>query len=67
MVINLLQRDIWTYRFINFSKLVTDSISSNETLSFKNYKSIKLTREGFLRKNTVAVLFFQNCAIHPYT
>ena len=25
------------------------------------------TREGFLRKNIVAVLFFQNCAIHPFT
>ena len=27
----------------------------------------KLTREGFLRKNIVAVSFFQNCAIHQYS
>ena len=27
---------------------------------------ILITREGFLRKNIVAVSFFQNCAIHPY-
>ena len=26
-----------------------------------------LTREGFLRKNIVAVSFVQNCAIHPYS
>ena len=26
----------------------------------------KITREGFLRKNIVAVSFFQNCAIHQY-
>ena len=26
-----------------------------------------LTREGFLRKNIVAVSFFQNCAIHQYS
>ena len=25
------------------------------------------TREGFLRKNIVAVSFFQNCATHPYS
>ena len=25
------------------------------------------TREGFLRKNIVAVSFFQHCAIHPYS
>ena len=25
------------------------------------------TREVFLRKNIVAVSFFQNCAIHPYS
>ena len=28
---------------------------------------IKITREGFLRKNIVAVSFFQNCAIHQYS
>ena len=27
----------------------------------------KSTREGFLRKNIVAVSFFQNCAIHQYS
>ena len=25
------------------------------------------TREGFLRKNIVAVSFLQNCAVHPYS
>ena len=25
------------------------------------------TRKGFLRKNIVAVSFFQNCAKHPYS
>ena len=30
-------------------------------------KNTDLTREGFLRKNIVAVSFFQNCAIHPYS
>ena len=29
------------------------------------HKAESLTREGFLRKNIVAVLYFQNCAIHP--
>ena len=28
---------------------------------------LKVTREGFLRKNIVAVSFFQNCAIHQYS
>ena len=28
---------------------------------------ISITREGFLRKNIVAVSFFQNCAIHQYS
>ena len=26
-----------------------------------------ITREGFLRKNIVAVLFFKNCAIYSYS
>ena len=30
-------------------------------------KSQLITREGFLRKNIVAVSFFQNCAIHQYS
>ena len=30
-------------------------------------KQQKQTREGFLRKNIVAVSFFQNCAIHQYS
>ena len=30
-------------------------------------KNTNITREGFLRKNIVAVSFFQNCAIHPYS
>ena len=30
-------------------------------------RNINKTREGFLRKNIVAVSFFQNCAIHPYS
>ena len=28
---------------------------------------VGITREGFLRKNIVAVLFFQNYAVHPYS
>ena len=27
----------------------------------------RITREGFLRKNIVAVSCFQTCAIHPYS
>ena len=30
-------------------------------------KHIYITREGFLRKNIVAVSFLQNCATHPYS
>ena len=30
-------------------------------------KEHRETREGFLRKNIVAVSFFQNCAIHQYS
>ena len=30
------------------------------------WKHIPVTREGFLRKNIVAVSFFQNRAIHQY-
>ena len=33
----------------------------------KDYGSKLVTKEGFLRKNIVAVSFFQNCAIHPYS
>ena len=29
--------------------------------------ALRLTREGFSRKNIVAVSFFQNCAIHQYS
>ena len=29
--------------------------------------NLYITREGFLRKNIVAVSFFQNCAIHQYS
>ena len=32
-----------------------------------NSKIRHKTREGFLRKNIVAVSFFQNCAIHQYS
>ena len=31
------------------------------------YKFPTSTREGFLRRNIVAVSFFQNCAIHQYS
>ena len=30
-------------------------------------EDLEKTREGFLRKNIVAVSFFQNCAIHQYS
>ena len=32
-----------------------------------DYLNTQRTREGFLRKNIVAVSFFQNFAIHPYS
>ena len=35
--------------------------------NFSVYVIIIVTREGFLRKNIVAVSFFQNCAIHQYS
>ena len=41
--------------FIRFSVFTKLLLGSNKT------------REGFLRKNIVAVSFFQNCAIHPYS
>ena len=41
--------------------------SQREIIKMHKKLRIKLTREGFLRKNIVAVLFFQNCAIHPYS
>ena len=31
------------------------------------HKITRTTREGFLRKNIVAVSFFQNCAVHQYS
>ena len=43
-----------------FSCLV---LFSHHKIQKKSYK----TREGFLRKNIVAVSFFQNCAIHQYS
>ena len=30
-------------------------------------RDVIITREGFLRKNIVAVSFFQKCAIYPYS
>ena len=38
----------------------------NKKLKCLTRKTTK-TREGFLRKNIVAVSFFQNCAIHQYS
>ena len=39
----------------------------NLSKTLLGHVSAFLTREGFLRKNIVAVSFFQNCAIHPYS
>ena len=38
-------------------------------ISYGHQKMVdnQTTREGFLRKNIVAVSFFQNCAIHQYS
>ena len=36
-------------------------------MAFKIFPVMERTREGFFRKNIVAVLLFQNCAIHPYS
>ena len=46
--------------YLNYSKLEK---TSSLHLSLSGFK----TREGFLRKNIVAVSFFQNCAIHQYS
>ena len=46
--------------------LFLNPITENEILRLVNSTKMKYgTREGFLRKNIVAVLFFQNCDIHP--
>ena len=42
----------------------------NPIKSKNNFASVMLTeitREGFSRKNIVAVSFFQSCAIHQYS
>ena len=48
----------------------TFGLSANQNvdkpLSADNLNTFR-TRKGFLRKNIVAVSFFQNCAIHPYS
>ena len=36
-------------------------------LMFIRLYIVQVTREGFLRKNIVAVSFFQNCATHQYS
>ena len=38
-----------------------------EILIFMRYLTLNTTREGFSRKNIVAVSFFQNCSIHQYS
>ena len=43
-----------------------DKATGNDTGALKNrIKTTNTTREGFLKKNIVAVSFFQDCAIHP--
>ena len=60
--INLLRKS-WErkYYFHNYDRLALCS-------RYFQYSMITVeTREGFLRKNIVAVSFFKNCAIHPYS
>ena len=59
---------------INAMLVILVSVYTDHTLIFTfiffNCKCLHLqlkTREGFLRKNIVAVSFFQNCAIHQYS
>ena len=42
-------------------------VTTSKTKCEKKDKIHNKTREGFLRKNIVAVSFFQNCAIHQYS
>ena len=48
-----------------FANEVNDGLEKYKFTGKLNGKSV--TREGFLRKNTVAVSFCQNCPRHPYS
>ena len=50
---------LWDTTGTSFFQYKMESIQPNENQH--------VTREDFLRKNIVAVSFFQNCAIHPYS
>ena len=62
--ITVLKRKKKLLESISFKGVFLRSAQSHvERLIQLNFK----TREGFLRKNIVAVSFFQNCAIHQYS
>ena len=53
---------------INDAYYLDDGIHITYKAANKLEQNLQLkTREGFLRKNIVAVSFFQDCAIHPYS
>ena len=59
-----------TYNFSYFLSTAEVVQTDLEFVCAFLYFTLKLqntTREGFLRKNIVAVSFFQNCAIHQYS
>ena len=65
------EKDTWA---IKLSVLLTGRamdvytrMSDADASDYDKLKKALLTREGFLRKNIVAVSFFQNCAIHQYS
>ena len=53
----------------NYNSKVPILLGTNALVPFMYIFSEQVckTREGFLRKNIVAVSFFQNCAIHQYS
>ena len=59
------------FKLSSFSHFVTTAFSYPKleltALRGRQQKCRKETREGFLRKNIVAVSFFQKCAIHQYS
>ena len=53
--------------FLTSRSTSSPTTAQSTLLTNKSKKTLRLTREGLLRKNIVAVSFFQDCAIHPYS
>ena len=70
-IASLISRRNFTLAGAHDSVLVDTLTLGTNLFMYKNNNVHKMgteeTREGFLRKNIVAVSFFQNCAIHPYS